>query len=88
MAPRSFLRFSLLISTLLFVPFTYSQTSQKPCPPGISFCKLFDAVGIGYADGRLELGTLYAICLPTPSATSTSNYPYDPDGGGKLSAIL
>lgn len=57
-----------------------------PCTtPGISFWKLLDAVSVGYTDGRLSVNTLYAVCLPTPTRATTSNYPYDPDAGGKLS---
>jgi hypothetical protein len=49
---------------------------------------LLDEVSVGYRDGRLQVGTLYAVCLPAPAQQSTSNYPYDPDGGGKLSTIV
>jgi hypothetical protein len=34
------------------------------------------------------LGRLYAVCLPPPAKQSGSNYPYDPDGGGKLSTSV
>ena len=67
---------------------THSQTAQKSCIPGVSFWKLLDGVRVGYTDGRLEIGTLYAVCLPLPGRPSTSSYPYDPDGGGKLSTIV
>jgi hypothetical protein len=66
--------------------------AQKPgeanCAPGVTFSSLLGSVGIGYADGRLSLSRLYAVCLPTPAKPSASNYPYDPDGGGKLSTVL
>lgn len=66
--------------------------AQKPgeadCAPGVTFASLLGSVGIGYTDGRLSLGRLYAVCLPPPTRTSASNYPYDPDGGGKLSTVL
>jgi len=61
---------------------------QQHCAPGISFWKLLDAVRVGYNDGRLNVDRLYAVCLPTPAQASGSNYPYDPDGGGKLSTLV
>src|SRR6185436_13951238 len=68
---------------------TQAQTTEPPCAaPGISFWKLLDAVRVGYGDGRLDIGKLYAVCLPTPAKQSTSNYPYDPDGGGKLTTVV
>ena len=85
--------YAIVLSLLLaFAPFqtpeTHSPTAQKPCTPGISFWKLLDEVRVGYTDGRLALGRLYAVCLPTPGKQSSSNYPYDPDGGGKLATIV
>ena len=84
---------TLVLSLILaFTPFqnpdTHTPTAQKPCTPGVSFWKLLDEVGIGYKDGRLALGRLYAVCLPPPAKQSSSNYPYDPDGGGKLSTSV
>jgi hypothetical protein len=68
---------------------TQAQTSAPPCTaPGISFWKLLDAVGVGYTDGRLSIDKLYAVCLPAPAKQSTSNYAYDPDGGGKLTTLV
>ena len=63
-------------------------SDQAPCAPGISFWKLLDAVSVGYGDGRLRIDKLYAVCLPTPAKQSSSNYPYDPDGGGKLTSVV
>jgi hypothetical protein len=60
------------------------QPAANNCAPGISFARLLSAVQIGYADGRLGLGTLYAVCLPQPARQSPSAFPYDPDGGGML----
>jgi hypothetical protein len=65
-----------------------SAGAQTPCTPGISFWKLLDSVRVGYGDGRLNIDKMYAVCLPAPSRTSTSNYAYDPDGGGKLSTLV
>ncbi len=67
---------------------TQAQTSAAPCSPGISFWKLLDAVSVGYSDGKLTIGRLYAVCLPTPTKPSISSYPYDPDGGGKLTTLV
>lgn len=85
------LRSIVLIALLAFTSFQnpdHSPTTQKTCTPGVSFWKLLDEVGVGYGDGRLQIGTLYAVCLPPPAQQSTSNYPYDPDGGGKLSTVV
>jgi hypothetical protein len=65
-----------------------AQTATAPCTPGISFWKLLESVSVGYSDGRLTIGRLYAVCLPTPAKPSSSTYPYDPDGGGKLTTVV
>ena len=79
----------LVLALTMFVPSSaHAQTAEKPCTPGITFWKLLEEVGVGYRDGRLNLGTMYAVCLPNPARKSTSNYPYDPDSGGKLSTIV
>lgn len=88
MNPPALVLSLILAFTLVQTPDTHSPTAQKPCAPGISFWKLLEGVGIGYKDGRLDLGRMYAVCLPPPSKQSTSNYPYDPDGGGKLSSAV
>lgn len=78
---------------LLLVPFSAAPARQQPTPapcvaPGVSFGRLLSSVGVGYTDGRLNLGMLYAVCLPQPARQSPSAYAYDPDGGGKLSTQL
>lgn len=78
----------LLVLALLPLSRGHAQSSPTPCTPGISFWKLLDSVGIGYGDGRLSIDTLYAICLPAPAKQSSSNYPYDPDYGGKLTTVV
>jgi len=75
-----------LITVLLLLPSV--SRSQDSCTPGISFWKLLDAVSVGYGDGRLRIDKLYAVCLPTPAKQSSSNYPYDPDSGGKLTSVV
>jgi len=79
---------SLIFALRFQTPESHSPTTQKTCTPGVSFWKLLDEVRIGYTDGRLGLGRLYAVCLPPPDKQSSSNYPYDPDGGGKLSTVV
>lgn len=88
MGLRSILLIPVLAFTLFQTPDSHSPSANKPCVPGISFWNLLDEVRIGHTDGRLGIGRLYAVCLPAPSRQSTSNYPYDPDGGGKLSTIV
>ena len=85
---RSIALIPVLAFTLFQTPDSHSPTAKTNCAPGVSFWNLLDAVRIGYTDGRLGVGRIYAVCLPTPSRQSTSNYPYDPDGGGKLSTTV
>lgn len=85
---RSIVLIPVLAFTLFQTPDPHSPAANKTCVPGISFWNLLEQVRIGYTDGRLSIGRLYAVCLPSPSRQSTSNYPYDPDGGGKLSTIV
>lgn len=73
--------------TLLCPIFGNAQPSQ-PCVPGVTFFSLLESVDIGYVDGRLNIGRLYAVCLPMPSKQSTSSYEYDPDVGGKLTTVI
>jgi len=49
---------------------------------------LLESVEVGYVDGRLNIGRLYAVCLPSPAQQSTSAYAYDPDAGGKLTTVI
>ena len=85
---RKLLASALLIFTLLSVAVVQAQPAQTPCTPGVSFWSLLDAVEVGYADGRLNIGKLYAVCLPAPAKQSTSVYEYDPDAGGKLTTVI
>ena len=83
---RKSLTLALLLFTLLLVQVVQAQppgTAQTPCTPGISFWSLLGSVGVGYADGRLNIDKLYAVCLPAPS-NRVPVYEYDPDAGGKL----
>lgn len=82
MKKQSIASASLMVFTILSLG-THAQ--QAPCTPGISFWKLLESVSVGFGDGRLRVDKLYAVCLPPPAKRSGSNYPYDPDGGGKLS---
>lgn len=85
---RSIALIPVLAFTLFQTPDSHSPAAKTNCAPGVSFWNLLDQVRIGYTDGRLGVGRLYAVCLPTPARQSTSNYPYDPEGGGKLSTIV
>jgi hypothetical protein len=79
----------LLLSILLSTSAVEAQTSSVPCTaPGISFWKLIESVAIGYSDGRLSIGKLYAVCLPMPVKQVDSPYPYNPDGPPKLSTLV
>src|SRR5947207_4127071 len=75
-----------MIVVLLFAATAVHAQSQ--CGPGISFWKLLDSVRVGYNDGRLNIERLYAVCLPVPPKGSRSSYPYDPDGGGRLTTLV
>lgn len=65
-----------------------AQTELKACVPGVTFFSLLESVDVGYVDGRLSIGRLYAVCLPMPARKSTSTYEYDPDVGGKLTTVI
>ena len=77
---KTILSWLLAAICVLPMPAAFAQS----CTPGITFGSLLAAVRVGYGDGRLQLGTLYGVCLPRPDARG-SNYLYNPDGGGKLS---
>jgi len=85
---RKSLTLPLVLFTLFAVQIVDAQPAQTPCTPGISFWSLLGSVEVGYADGRLNIEKLYAVCLPTPSKQSSSAYEYDPDAGGKLTTVI
>src|SRR5687768_14833887 len=85
--PSLFRAFFLAV-TFLSLFANYPAAAQSACTPGITYWSLLESLGIGYSSGTLNLGKLYAVCLPAPAKPSTSNYPYDPDVGGKLSTIV
>jgi len=64
------------------------QNLAGPCSAGVSFWSLLGAVDVGYADGHLRMDKLYAVCLPVPKMSSSTNYAYSPDDGGKLTTIV
>lgn len=79
----------VLLVNLLLLPVAQAQTTPAPCTtPGISFWKLLETVSIGYADGRLTIGQLYAVCLPTPPNREEARYAYDPDSESKVSTLV
>ena len=86
---RKLIATAVLLIALLSISIRNAQAqAQTPCTPGISFWNLLDKVAIGYVDGRLTIGELVGVCLPTPAKESTSNYIYDPDVGGKLTTVV
>ena len=85
---RSIALIPVLAVSLFQTPDSHSPTTKSACTPGVSFWNLMEQVRIGHMDGRLGVGRLYAVCLPTPARQGTSNYAYDPDGGRKLSTII
>jgi hypothetical protein len=88
MKPHAFVLSLILAFAPFQTPESHSPTTTKSCTPGVSFWKLLDEVRVGHLDGRLSIGRMYAVCLPAPGKQSTSNYPYDPDGGGKLATVV
>lgn len=88
-----FPRKTLLVAAFVLLMFSArvahaQKVGETNCAPGVTFASLLNSVKIGYTDGRLSLDRLYAVCLPPPVRQSASNYPYDPDGGGKFSTVL
>jgi hypothetical protein len=75
----------LLLATMALAPGAGAQTT---CTPGITFGSLLGSVRVGYGDGRLEVGRLYALCLPEPARKSKTIYAYEPDDGGLLQMRL
>jgi hypothetical protein len=55
-------------------------------PPGLTFSGLLNAVKLNSADGQFRIEKIQAVSLP--EAKSTTSFPYDPDGGGKIWTIL
>lgn len=79
---------ALFLCALCASAFAAEQKIAAPCTPGISFWSLLGALDVGYADGRLRINKLYAVCLPEPKTPSDSNYAYSPDSGGKLTTVV
>lgn len=88
---KTILKLSLLGCSLLAdgAPAAEQKVVGSDCTtPGISFWSLLGAVNISYTSGYLQLGKLYAVCLPQPSTPSDSIYAYSPTAGGRLSTVL
>jgi hypothetical protein len=82
-------RLAALLLLVLWASATAAeQKIAAPCTPGISFWSLLGALDVGYADGRLRINKLYAVCLPEPKTPSDSNYAYSPESGGKLTTVV
>lgn len=87
MKPKAIVAALLFTTMIVCSCCVHAQTVSQACQPGISFWSLLGA-GIGYQDGTLNVNKLYAVCLPTPAKPSGSNFPYDPDAGGKLTMTV
>ncbi|HZS03680.1 MAG TPA: hypothetical protein VFD58_02280 [Blastocatellia bacterium] len=75
-------------SLLLCIAHTAAaQNNNTACAPNMRFGSLLDGVQIS-GQGRLVFGEMIATCLPEPARQSSSNYPYDPDDGGKFSTVV
>lgn len=81
---KSLSKLVLFSLALLCAPAVLAQDTAD-CRPGITFGSLLNSVKVGYVDSKLQVEKLYAVCLPMPAKQGGSNYPYDPDTGGKLS---
>src|SRR4030095_2667847 len=79
---------ALMIFMLLAFQVADAQPAQTPCTPSLSFFSLLESVEIGYVDGRVNIGRLYAVCLPAPAKPSNIAYDYDPDSGSKLTTVI
>ncbi|HLL69906.1 MAG TPA: hypothetical protein VK363_00655 [Pyrinomonadaceae bacterium] len=89
MSPHKTLLVAAFVLVMLSARVAHAQkTVETNCAPGVTFASLLNSVKIGYTDGRLSLDRLYAVCLPQPVRQSASNYPYDPEGGGKFSTVI
>lgn len=83
---RSALAFTLLMAGM--ASHADGLKNAASCTPGMSFWSLLGSVGIGYADGHLQMDKLYAVCLPQPKEPGDSNFAYSPEQGGKLTTLL
>ncbi len=68
-------------------PALLAQNNSAACAPNMRFGSILNHVQITSA-GYLMLGNMIATCLPPPVRQSSSNYPYNPDDGGKFSTVL
>jgi hypothetical protein len=79
--------YRLGLAACLFGSCDASAAAPEACVPGMSFWSLL-GIGIGYADGHLQMEKLYGVCLPQPKQASDSNYAYSPEQGGKLTTLI
>ncbi len=56
--------------------------------PGLMFSTVLEGVKMDHRKGDFYLGRIQAVFLPEPTVKSNSIYPYNPDDGGKLWAVL
>jgi len=71
---------SLVVLLVLSLPAMAAE------PPGLMYSTLLNGVKMLHEDGRVTLDRIQAVFLP--DAQSNTIYPYNPDDGGKLWAIV
>jgi hypothetical protein len=75
----------LLLVAVAAILLTTAAAAQE-YPPGLMYSTVLNGVQLLPDDGRFRLDNIQAVFLPKPD--STTYYPYDPEGGGKLWTIL
>jgi hypothetical protein len=81
---RQLLTLSALLAVLLAF---HSPARAEDYPPGLMYSTLLNGVKIIHTTGQFTLDRIQAVFLPE-AHSETSIYPYNPDDGGKLWAIL
>jgi hypothetical protein len=77
---------TFLIAALTFCLLAPRSLYAESYPPGLSFASLLNGVKIYPKTGEFYLDFINATFLP--SVQNSAGYPYDPDSGGKVWAIL
>lgn len=75
--------FILLVACAL----VQSPAQAADYPPGLMYSTVLNGVKILYNTGQFRLDQIQAVFLP-PASSAGSIYPYNPDDGGKIWAIL
>ncbi|MFN7928447.1 MAG: hypothetical protein U0Y68_10955 [Blastocatellia bacterium] len=64
-----------------------AQPNNAACTPMMRYGSILNNLQIT-REGYLMLGNMIATCLPPPARPSASNFPYNPDDGGKFSIVV